>query len=103
MRLIAVLPLLLLAACDRSPTAPSVDYLVTAFATPQAIRAGTTTNVIIGITNVSDTPQTFDTNFCGPAYVVFNPAGVQLYGGLFCGAIYPTPWGAHQVHLWSDS
>ena len=53
-------------------------YLVTAFATPATLKSGTTTTLIIGITNVSDKAQTFDQNFCGPAYRITPPPGVQL-------------------------
>jgi hypothetical protein len=83
MRTIAVLALLSLAACDTSPTAPTNTYLVTAFATPASIKAGTTANLIISITNVSDKAQTFDQNFCGPAYQITPPPGVQLSAQVF--------------------
>lgn len=87
MRSIAVLALLLLTACDRSPTAPANRLLVTAFATPDSVRAGGSTIVIIGITNVSDTPQTYESNFCGSAYHVFDTAGKRLDSEPFCASV----------------
>ena len=86
MRSIAVLALLLLAGCDRSPTAPANRLLVTAFATPDTARAGDPISVIVAITNVSDRPQSYETNFCGPAYHIFNPAGAQLGSLGLCAA-----------------
>jgi hypothetical protein len=86
MRSIAVLALLSLVACDRSPTAPASRLLVTAFVTPDTIKVGEATNVIVAITNVSDQPQSYESNFCGPAYHVFNPAGADLNSGTFCAA-----------------
>ncbi|MFI5232920.1 MAG: hypothetical protein ACHQSE_10475 [Gemmatimonadales bacterium] len=87
MRSIAVLALLLLVACDRSPTAPANRLLVTAFATPDSVRAGSSTVVIIGITNVSNTPQTYESNFCGSAYHIFDTAGKRLDPEPFCAAV----------------
>ena len=84
MRSIAVLALVALAACDRSPTAPANRLLVTAFVTPDTIRVGEATNVIVAITNVSDQPQTYESNFCGPAYHVYTAAGTQLDGARPC-------------------
>ncbi|MGH7655080.1 MAG: hypothetical protein ACREN6_10495 [Gemmatimonadaceae bacterium] len=86
MRSIAVLALLLLAGCDRSPTAPANRLLVTAFATPDTARAGDPISVIVAITNVSDQPQTYEANFCGPAYHVFDAAGADLDSGGVCAA-----------------
>ena len=84
MRLIAVLAVLSLVACERSPTAPANRLLVTAFAMPDTVRAGDVIAVTIGITNVSDQPQTYESNFCGPAYRVYNAAGAILDGSLAC-------------------
>jgi hypothetical protein len=86
MRSIAVLALLLLVACDRSPTAPANRLLVTAYATPDTIRAGDQMDVIVAITNVSNQPQSYESNFCGPAYHVFNASGAQLDTTGFCAA-----------------
>jgi hypothetical protein len=86
MRLIAVLAVLSLVACERSPTAPTSRLLVTVLATPDTIRAGDATNVIVAITNVSDQPQSYETNFCGPAFHIFNAAGTDLTGGGLCAA-----------------
>ena len=86
MRWIAVLAVLSLVACERSPTAPANRLLVTVLATPDTIRSGDATNVIVAITNVSDQPQSYETNFCGPAYHVFNAAGTDLTAGGFCAA-----------------
>jgi hypothetical protein len=90
MRLIvSALAVLTLAACHRDLTAPAGErFLVTAFATPQSLRAGEATAVIVGITNLTSQPQTFDANFCGAAYQVFNPAGVRLYPSGACSAVY---------------
>jgi hypothetical protein len=74
----------LLVACDRSPTAPASRLLVTAYATPDTARAGDDVSVIVAITNVSDQAQTYETNFCGPAYRVFDAAGTDLSSGGFC-------------------
>ena len=90
MRSIVVLALLALVACDRSPTAPANKLLVTAFVTPDTIRVGDVTNVIVAITNMSDHPQTYESNFCGSAYHVFNAAGKDLTAGGFC-ATYSLP------------
>ena len=90
MRLIAVLAVLSLAACDRSPTAPASRLLVTAYATPDTIRAGEPMNIIIAITNVSDQPQSYESNFCGPAYRVLNAAGSTLDSTSLCAA-YSAP------------
>jgi hypothetical protein len=84
MRSIAVLAVLLLAACDRSPTAPASRLLVTAYATPDTIRAGDQMDVIVAITNVSDQPQSYESNFCGPAYHVYNAAGARLDSAQAC-------------------
>ncbi len=84
MRLIAVLAVVSLVACERSPTAPANRLLVTAFATPDTIRAGDETVVTIGITNVSDQPQTYESNFCGPAYHIYDAAGTMLDGARPC-------------------
>jgi len=78
MRSIAVFVLLSLAACDRSPTSPASRLLVTAYATPDTVRAGDPMNVIIAITNVSDQPQSYETNFCGAAYRVYSSAGKDV-------------------------
>ncbi|HEY2848998.1 MAG TPA: hypothetical protein VGI97_03915, partial [Gemmatimonadaceae bacterium] len=87
MRTIAGLALLLLlVACDRSPTAPASRLLVTAYATPDTVRAGDDINVIVAITNVSDQAQMYETNFCGPAYRVFDAAGADLSSGGACAA-----------------
>jgi hypothetical protein len=86
MRLIAVLAVLSLVACERSPTAPANRLLVTVLATPDTIRAGDPTNVIVAITNVSDQPQSYETNFCGPAFHIFNAAGADLTVTDFCAA-----------------
>jgi hypothetical protein len=87
MRLIAVLVVLSLVACERSPTAPANRLLVTAFASPDTVRAGDVTVVIIGITNVSDRPQTYESNFCGPAYHIFDATGARLDNAFPCLAI----------------
>lgn len=84
MRAIFVVALLSLAACEKSPTAPATAFLVTAFATPQAIKSGTQTVVIVGITNVTNKAQTFESNFCGPAFSVTTSSGANPYGGFFC-------------------
>jgi hypothetical protein len=86
MRLIAVLAVLSLVACERSPTAPANRLLVTAFVTPDTVKVGEAANVIVAITNVSDQPQSYETNFCGPAYHVFTPAGADLNSGTVCAA-----------------
>lgn len=88
MRRILALSLLALTGCAKSPTAPSNIFLVTAFATPQSFIAGNVTTVIIGIENVSNTTQTFDANFCGPAYHVFDSTGTRIGGSYVCSAIY---------------
>ena len=87
MRLIAVLAVLSLAACERSPTAPANRLLVSAFATPDTIRAGEVTVVTVGITNVSDEPQTYESNFCGQAYHIYNAAGTKIDNALPCLAL----------------
>lgn len=87
MRSIAVLALLLLVACDRSPTAPANRLLVTAFATPDTIRAGEATNVIVAITNVTDRPQTYQPNVCGPLYHIYDHGGTQLDSVIACFAL----------------
>jgi hypothetical protein len=87
MRLIAVLAVVSLVACERSPTAPASKFLVTAFATPDTVRAGEVTVVTVGITNVSDKPQSYESNFCGPAYHIFNAAGARLDNAIPCLAI----------------
>jgi hypothetical protein len=86
MRLIAVLAVLSLVACERSPTAPASRLLVTVLATPDTIRAGGPANIIVAITNVSDQPQSYETNFCGPAFHIFNAAGTDLMAGGLCAA-----------------
>jgi hypothetical protein len=88
MRFTLLVAMLSLAACEKSPTAPANTYLVTAFATPALLKAGATTTVIVGITNVSSVSQTYDQNFCGPAFLVYSPAGAQVYPSGFCSAIY---------------
>lgn len=88
MRPIVFLSLLAIAACAKGPTGPANTYLVTAFATPASFFAGGTTTVIVGITNVSDTTETFDANFCGPAYHVFDATGTRVGGGGFCASVY---------------
>lgn len=86
MRFTLLAALLSLAACERSPTAPATAFLVTAFATPQSIKTGAQTVVIVGITNVSDKPQTYESNFCGAAFAVYAPSGTDPYAGQFCSA-----------------
>lgn len=92
MRSIAGLALLLLVACDRSPTAPANKLLVTAFATPDTVLAGSTTSVIIAITNVSNQPQPYVASFCGPVYHIFDSAGAQVdTTAYFCADDYLAP------------
>lgn len=43
-------------------------------------------NVIIAITNVSDQPQSYETNFCGAAYRVYSAAGTDMNPPGFCAA-----------------
>ncbi|HEV8410512.1 MAG TPA: hypothetical protein VGQ30_08380 [Gemmatimonadaceae bacterium] len=78
-----------LAACEKSAVTapPSTIFLVTAFATPQVLKAGETTNIIIGITNVSDTTATFDANFCGPSFRVDNTGVYGSPSGCFANGI----------------
>ncbi len=84
MRATFVLALLAVVGCEKSPTAPPSNiFLVTAFATPQTLEAGGTTNVIIGITNVSNVSQTFDQNFCGPSFRVDTTAVYGSPSGCF--------------------
>jgi hypothetical protein len=89
MRLIAIVALFSLAACEKSAVTapPSKIFLVTAFATPQVLKAGETTNIIIGITNVSDTTATFDANFCGPSFRVDNTGVYGSPSGCFANGI----------------
>jgi hypothetical protein len=86
MRLIAILAVLSLLACERSPTAPADRLLVAVVATPDTIKSGGATSVIVAITNVSDVSQTYETNFCGAAYHVYDATGTDLNSGTVCAA-----------------
>jgi hypothetical protein len=88
MRSLAILALLSLAGCHNSPTGPGNKYLVTASASPQSLKAGGVTTITVKITNLTDSSQTFDANFCGPAYRVFSPAGTQLNAPGACFTVY---------------
>jgi len=51
---------------------------------PDTVRAGDAIAVTVGITNVSDQPQSYESNFCGPAYHIFDAAGTQLQNSPGC-------------------
>lgn len=68
----------LLAACGTHPASPFDDLVVTASVSPTEFAAGQATTVTTTVTNHGNQPRSFETNLCGPAFVVTTSAGTVV-------------------------
>lgn len=81
MRITSVLVLLSLAACDRSPTAPARNLVITASVSPATVNVGGQVTVQITVVNRGSTAQVVDLytpGTCGLTYAVFTMGGSDM-------------------------